>query len=488
MKNALFLSFILWGQTLTAQTFTEIQDGLPFEQVEAGSNAFVDVDGDGDQDILLTGISLGLGIPITKLYINNGEGQFTEDVSALFEGVSFSAIAFADIDNDDDPDLLIAGRNSTNNSITKLYINSGSGLFEEHLTNSFEQLEFGSIAFEDVDLDDDLDLLLAGFNTSTEAVTKLYINDGTGGYTEDTTASFEGVLYGSVAFADVNGDDYSDLLVTGQGIPESYIAKLYIAEGNGSFIEVNDTIFKPVSGSSVAFADVDGDTDKDVFIVGGNHFYSNSLDAQLYLNDGLGNFSPQSSTSITGAGLGSIAIADTDLDGDIDILITGISNTGSPISTLYNNNGTGIYSEVTDTPFPGVSFSSSAMADIDGDGDPDVLLSGRDASGTPITKLYTNDGPLTSLEETTNEGMFDSHIYPNPSNPGHLQFKFNSAENRNIQVQIFNLTGQLIQQQQIFLLEGEQTYSLATPNLVAGNYQVIIDDGFKRTIRKLVVQ
>lgn len=470
-----------------AQTFTEVQQDLPFEQLEAGSSAFVDVDADDDQDVLLTGISLDLGIPITKLYINNGEGQFTEDTT-VFEGVSFSAIAFADVDNDNDPDLLIAGRNANSIPITKLYINSGSGQFVEHLMNSFEQVEFGSVAFEDVDLDHDLDLLLAGFNNSAEAVTKLYINDGTGLYTVDTTASFEGVLYGSVEFADVNGDNYSDILVTGQRIPEAYIAKLYISEGNGSYTEVMDTIFKPVSGSSIAFVDVDGDTDQDVLIVGGNHFHSNTLHAQLYLNDGIGNFSPQSTNSFAGTALGSVAIADSDLDGDIDILITGISNSGSPVSTLYNNNGTGVYSKVSDTPFYGVSFSSSAMADIDGDGDPDVLISGRDESGVPTTKLYTNDGPLTSIGETGQKNKFDTHIYPNPSNLGHLQLKVNSEQNITVKVQIFSLAGKLLQQQEISLLNGEQIITLPVPHLVVGNYQIVLDDGFQRTIHRLVVQ
>jgi hypothetical protein len=85
------------------------------------------------------------------------------------------------------------------------------------MTNApFENVRASSIAFADVDRDNDQDALIIGANKSGGRIAKLYINDGTGGFTEMTDNTFEGVTDGSIAFADVDGDNDQDLLITGE--------------------------------------------------------------------------------------------------------------------------------------------------------------------------------------------------------------------------------------------------------------------------------
>ena len=55
---------------------------------------------------------------------------------------------------------------------------------------------------------------------------------------------FEPVGNSSVAFSDVNGDGYPDLLITGGNFTENPIAKLYINDGLGNFTEIIDTTFE----------------------------------------------------------------------------------------------------------------------------------------------------------------------------------------------------------------------------------------------------
>jgi hypothetical protein len=76
------------------------------------------------------------------------------------------------------------------------------------------------------------------------------------------------------------------------------------------------------------------------------------------------------------------AFSDIDGDGDQDVLITGQTSSNQAISKLYANDGIGVFTEVTSTPFEGVYNSSMAFSDIDGDGDQDVLIG---------QYLYTND-------------------------------------------------------------------------------------------------
>ncbi|MEM7374580.1 MAG: VCBS repeat-containing protein [Bacteroidota bacterium] len=94
------------------------------------------MDGDNDQDVLITGRNSS-GAQISKLYTNDGGGTFTEMTGTPFEEVAFSSIAFADVDGDNDQDVLITGQNSSFAEISKLYTNDGGGHFHRNDRNPF---------------------------------------------------------------------------------------------------------------------------------------------------------------------------------------------------------------------------------------------------------------------------------------------------------------------------------------------------------------
>jgi len=204
---------------------------------------------------------------------NTATAQFVFKSDLTGAGVSKGSIAFADVDKDGDEDVLITGDDNTR-PIAKLYINDGSGGFIEALGTPFTGVEYSSIAFADVDKDEYQDVLITGEHSGGNAISRLYINDGSGGFTESGT-SFTGVSGSSIAFADVDGDGYEDVFVTG-----SDIAKLYINDGSGGFTE-SGMSFTGVSGSSAAFSDMDKDGDQDVFVTG---FDGSNQTAKLYTN------------------------------------------------------------------------------------------------------------------------------------------------------------------------------------------------------------
>jgi len=138
--------------------------------------AFSDVDGDNDNDLLITGMDNSDNQKIAILYINDGSGSFSMDTNNEFEGVMASSVAFSDVDNDGDNDLLITGWTNSFQNSTKLYSNDGAGNFSLVLDSPFENVGFSSIAFSDVDNDGDEDLLITGQNSSNDRVTRLYIN------------------------------------------------------------------------------------------------------------------------------------------------------------------------------------------------------------------------------------------------------------------------------------------------------------------------
>jgi len=487
MKLKLFFLYLLLTQILSAQTFTEVISNPGFVGVRFSSIAFADVDGDNDQDVLITGIS-NSNQRISKLYINDGLGNFSEWMGTPFDGVGFSSIVFSDVDGDSDPDVLITGLTDLNQRISKLYMNDGLGNFTEMLGTPFDGVVEASIAIADVDMDGDPDILLTGQTMSNENIAKLYLNDGLGNFIELLGTPFDGVWVGSIAFSDVDGDGDPDVLITGDRSQEDLISKLYKNDGQGNFTEVPNTPFDNVAASSVAFSDVDGDNDPDVFITGIEDPSSTERIAKLYTNDGLGNFSEMSGTPFDKVRRSSIAFIDVDGDTDQDLFITGaIYNSGDEqISKLYMNDGLGNFTELSGTPFDGVWLGSIAFTDVDGDNDPDILITGENNLGEGITKLYTND-LLSSTNNITPGFNFDLIMYPNPIASNHLKVNFKVTENSFVNVKVYNLNGQLLSEQKEFMLVGTQTIIVNIDALTSGSYFIEISNGRNKGNGKFIV-
>ncbi|WP_170309806.1 BspA family leucine-rich repeat surface protein, partial [Seonamhaeicola maritimus] len=318
--------------------------------------------------------------------------NFVEDTTVPFEGVNESDVVFADIDGDNDLDVLISGTNASNVKVTNLYLNDGFGGYALVAGTPFPGLDYSDAAFADIDGDNDLDLIISGRVTNPNiGITKLYTNDGIGNFTEVVVTPFDPLWQSTIDFADVDGDNDLDVLLTGTITNTQYVTKLYTNDGSGVFTEVIGTPFIPVGFGDSEFADVDGDNDLDVLITGTGGTFSVSIASRLYSNDGFGNYTLVIGTPFQDVYDGSVDFADIDGDNDLDVLITGVDGSPSSASVhLYTNDGNGVFTEVTGIPFPPVYSSSVAFADMEGDNDQDVFISGATAAG--YEEVFSNDG------------------------------------------------------------------------------------------------
>jgi hypothetical protein len=489
MKSKLLFLFLAFTQIISAQNFTEVT-GTPFTGVAQSSIAFADVDGDNDLDVLITGLNfMGQppGVRISKLYTNDGVGNFTEVFGTPFAGVEEGSIAFADVDSDNDQDVLITGR-SDGGSISKLYTNDGSGNFTEVIGTPFQGVNESSIAFSDVDGDNDQDVLITGIQVSSPVfinTARLYINDGSGSFTEIMNSPFTGVRDASIAFADVDGDNDQDVLITGSADGTFGSSKLYTNDGSGGFSEVMGTPFEEVADGAIAFADVDGDNDQDVLITGTD---GSAGISKLYTNDGSGNFTEVVDTPFPGLQGSAVAFADVDSDNDLDVLMTGGTGIFSfDYTGLYTNDGSGNFTEVTDTPFEDVVNGSIAFADVDGDNDQDVLITGQDPVNY-IAKLYLNDRVISSSDDISVGLSLNLTTFPNPATSNNLQVRFNSTERNTVIVRVYDLNGRLLSQQQEIAGTGEQTLVLDVATLPAGSYFLQLENGKESGIAKFMVK
>lgn len=456
--------------------FTEIS-GTPFPGVHFSYVAFADVDGDGDQDLLITGN--GGNQQYARLYLNDSTGSFSMAIGTPFDRVQFSAVAFADIDNDNDQDVIITGMNSDANGqpSAKLYTNDGTGSFTEVTGTSFQNVEKSSLAFADFDNDNDQDLIIAGDNGNAP-ITRLYENDGNGNFTTVNNTSFAGASSGSIAVADVNGDSLIDIFISGEN-PNlgGQISRLYLNNDTLSFTQAVGSAFPQLFSSSVAFADIDNDGDQDLMLCGQEGFPRTSA---LMTNDGTGIFTEVTGTPFLPVNFASIAFADVDMDNDQDLLITG-SYSFQANTMLYENDSLGGFDSVTGLALEDVFQGSIAFADIDGDMDMDLLITGLDISGNPVSKLYRNNLSIQPVGINTDVESEIVQIFPNPVN-NHMHIK---TSHKIQEIIIHSLIGEF---EESIVIANEEII-LNVSELSNGIYLfTIIEEDGNRKIKKVIIE
>lgn len=326
------------------------------------------------------------------------------DTTQTLQDSDAGSVAYADVDLDGDNDLLITGFSSSQGVSTTLYENDGSGNFTAMSQPAIVNVYAGAAEFADVENDGDMDLLIIGNTGSPAATANLYINDGLGSYSLSPGTPFEPSNNGDIDFGDIDGDNDLDLIMTGKDASGNVFSKLYTNNGTGSFTLVTGTIFTGVYMSSTEFIDVDNDGDLDLLMCGADS--SDVSTAKLYENNGSGIFNLVTGTPFDNAQFGDIAFGDTDNDGDQDILIVGQNDSSQYIAKFYINTGTS-FSLHPNTPFPGTFLHSSSFADFNNDGKLDLLHIGNALNGL-IGHIYENQGSNNFvLADSTLSGSYN---------------------------------------------------------------------------------
>ena len=309
--------------------------------VVVSTTAVGDLDGDGDPDLLSgRGGGYWLGPSENRLYLNDGTGHFSAVpvsntiLSSVKE--STNALVIADFDGNGSLDVF-----SGNRSFDRLYLNQGGGSFAL-VPLPLTGRNTYAVAAGDVDGDGDVDVVLGkwtGWPRSTGVQNVLLLNDGRANFTVSSLLPLTKDPTTAVALADVDRDLDLDLIVANDydfGTQQFFSNVLYLNDGTGRFLTPGNL---PVDGDqtySMAVGDVDGDGSDD--IVFGNRGIP-AVQDRLYLNDGSGTFIDATAISLPPAPSFltlDLRLADLDRDGDADLLVTGLQlgNNDADLSLL----------------------------------------------------------------------------------------------------------------------------------------------------------
>ncbi len=382
-----------------------------------GGAAAGDFDRDGHVDLYVTRLDAP-GI----LFRNRGDGTF-EDVTAragLALDLASNGAAWGDLDNDGDLDLYVTSWGAAQTRFY-LFVNGGDGTFSEQAIARGCALEgpephFGfSVALGDYDLDGWLDLHTTEWRADpdnplgTPAHARLLRNRGepAPGFFEDVTdaagvaldgasglpAGISGTFALSSRFADLNDDGWPELLVVA-GFGSS---RLFWNRGNGSFEEGTRAagVGAEQSGAGSDVGDQDGDGRLD-WVVASTFAAADPLfdGNRLYRNQGGERFSDATDLAgVRDGGFGAgAAFLDLDNDGDLDLVMSnGSSDPGGPPDAMrvWLNNGAGAMRELARDLGVATERAGRGLLsfDYDADGDLDLFIVNH-GSGP---ELYRND-------------------------------------------------------------------------------------------------
>lgn len=189
------------------ENFTLIED-FQFPGSLRGDAAFIDFNGNGYKDLVLTGRDFA------RVYVNNRGEQFTLQNQIELPNVRNSSVDWGDYNNDGLPDLLLTGI-SGNNRITRVYRNIEGRLLEWQQDIALTGVRMGRGIWADMNNNGRLDILINGEAGTNNIITKVYLNSDANTFTEVQDLNLIGARSSDIQAVDINNNGKLDLIITG---------------------------------------------------------------------------------------------------------------------------------------------------------------------------------------------------------------------------------------------------------------------------------
>lgn len=352
-----------------------------------------DFDKDGKMDIAVVSSMNTVGI-----HWGNGSGGFTTPATEFNVGNNPTAIAAGVLSPGSNLDLVVINAGDAPETMSVLMNSGGGSANRNTLFGAQTKYNLGPnpIALALADYNGDTNVDVAVLDASADNVT-VFLNNGAGVFTQDSVISV-GAAPSSIATADVNHDGWNDLVVTNSADGTiGVILGQNPAQNVGAYFPAQQTAFiSAPSANGISLADGNGDGNLDVFLVDSQDHY-----AQFLPGDGSGNFTWNTAT--LAAGVSAVATADFNNDGKLDLAV--LSTSGASIS-IYQGKGNGQFKPALSPALLTANNPMAiAVADMDGDGNKDILVT---QGATKTVGIYFGNGPNGSGNATFSSRLDNS--------------------------------------------------------------------------------
>ncbi|MBK8984235.1 MAG: T9SS type A sorting domain-containing protein [Ignavibacteria bacterium] len=432
-----------------------------------GSSAALcdDVNQDGFKDVLIVDYTMSVNV-----HLNKGDATFAENPFYQIEGSS-EDIEAGDINLNGHIDIITSSDDGVATDISVL-LNNGDGTFASHYTISRTGVDEGGAhaKLRDMNGNGYPDVLFVSPSNNLSYQAFIAFNNTNGGFNYPLTLPVASCGWGDVDAVDIDNDIDLDIVISEflacVSVPESG-KRLFFLKNNG------DGTFQPpyvkVIGSNPhSFTTGDFNQDGNIDLATahfGPYGYRNFI--QIHIGDGTGDFSAPV-TKIVGYGPHDIITADFNNDGILDIATGNTGTDGIGVETmsvlLGNSNGTFQDAVTYDAPYSSMLLGVSGMAaaDIDHDGDPDILLANQTGGDLAV---YINDGfgnfqhlyrvgtgyrPRgIAYKDFTGDGIKDAAVICSPVTSGIAINYVNILEGLEILVSVNNINSNIPEQYEL---------------------------------------
>ncbi len=424
------LLILLFFSTLGYSQFGPMQI-IDDSETSAGIKKIVtaDINNDGLNDIV---VAQGFHIGHIGIYLNLGNGSFSEKIVADALTLNPNSLAVADFNNDGWKDIVTLSQ--TMNEI--VWLPSQNGNFSERIVIDTDVTFCNAVVATDFDANGSPDFVVIGQHFIT-----FYRNNGNGIFNIEpilTTSTSPDVLECLfLETADMNNDGHPDLITA-----ETRGGVIYFNNGLGTF---TPTVFTERIISSLIHAfDANNDGLKDVLV------HNTFGQVNLYLNTGNGNMQYHSEAfAAASMQLRSLQTADMNGDGFADIL-TAVNFKAKAYLSIGNNT---FGSEMIVYQNPEIFITEVAVADLDQDQIPEYLWSGANhtLAYQKNTFLQISENPQLSMT-----------LFPNPASE---KIILENVGKQNLNATIYNVSGQ-----QLISKTGSETIDFDISSLANGLY------------------